>query len=248
MSQGVLAGCDQNQEWLLPWWWKHYSAHNDYPVAFVDFGLSEEARAWCLHRGRVITLRPTRARIAGKNQIPPSKQALWENHFGKKIWSRRRIWFKKPFALLQSPFPFTLWLDLDCQVRKNLEPLFNSLFLGTDIAVKKESEDNQILHKKSGFISEEESNYDCGLIAYRNDAPILRQWTDEILHRNQEYVFDQQALSRALVKNKPALLELPEYSNWSVARGPNANALIYHFHGGFLKQMIKEPPEGAFWL
>lgn len=246
MIQGILAGCDRNQEWLLPWWWKHYSQHNSYPVAFMDFGMTEEGKAWCRQKGLYLPFL-AKARILGKSHVPPSKQAIWENHYGRTIWSRRRIWFKKPFALLESPFPFTIWLDLDIQVRKSLEPLFSCLFLGAEIAVKKESESLQLLHKQKGFILADEVNYDCGLIAYRNDAPILRHWTDEITHHNQEHVFDQQALSRALAKHPTVLFELPDTCNWSAANGPNPKALLYHFHGGALKQMIKNPPEGAFW-
>lgn len=248
MMQGILAGCDSNQEWLLPWWMDHYSRHNDYPVAFIDFGMSEEGKAWCQEKGIYLPLSSLKARILGKNQIAPAKQALWEQHYGKKIWSRRRIWFKKPFALLQSPFAFSIWLDLDCQVRKSLEPIFTCLLLGAEIAVKKESEEIQLLHRQRGFILPDETNYDCGLIAFRKGAPTLRHWTEEITERNQEYVFDQQALSRALVKHPAHLFELPSIYNWSVAQGPNQNALVYHFHGGALKQMIKEPPEGAFWI
>ncbi len=248
MSQGVLVGCDRNQEWLLPWWWEHYSRHNAYPVAFMDFGMSEEGKTWCRHRGQYLRLKPTKARILGKNQLPPATQSSWENHYGRKIWSRRRIWFKKPFALLQSPFEKTIWLDLDCQVRKSLEPLFICLVLGADIALKRDSEEIQRLHRSKHFILPEETNYDCGLIAYCSQAPILSQWVEEIVQRNQNYVFDQQALSRALMKYPHSLFELPESSNWSAANGPNSNALVYHFHGGSLKQMLKEPPEGAFWI
>jgi hypothetical protein len=59
MSQsGIIVGCDANQEWLLPWWWDHYCKHNSYPVAFVDFGMSEAALAWCQEKGQCISLPP----------------------------------------------------------------------------------------------------------------------------------------------------------------------------------------------
>lgn len=248
MIYGIITGCDKNQEWLLPWWWKHYIAHNSYPVAFIDFGMSEKGKAWCRKKGIYLPLLPTKAHITGKNHLSLEKRLLWEGHYGEKIWSRRRIWFKKPFALLQSPFPFSLWLDLDCQVRKPLEPLFNCLHFGLEIAVKKDREEIQQIHREKQFIRPEESNYDCGLIAFQQNAPILRHWTDEITHRNAEYVFDQQALSRALIKHNTPLLELPPLYNWSVSNGPNQEALIYHFHGGALKEMIKAPPPNAFWL
>ncbi len=56
MTKGILIGCDQNQEWMLEWWWAHYSRHNCYPVAFVDFGMSQEAKKWCQSKGHWISL------------------------------------------------------------------------------------------------------------------------------------------------------------------------------------------------
>lgn len=54
--KGVLVGCDQTQEKLLHWWWKHYVQHNTYPVMFIDFGMSDAMRAWCEERGSCMTI------------------------------------------------------------------------------------------------------------------------------------------------------------------------------------------------
>ncbi len=245
MFQGIIAGCDRNQEWLLPWWWKHYSTHNSYPVLFIDFGLSEEGRAWCSERGECIRLPSIQRFILGKKSVPSERGNAWEQHYGKKIWSRRRIWFQKPFALLLSPFPFSLWLDLDCQVQGNLEPLFNCLAFGIDIAVKRDIDAIQELHQKRGFIQPGEVNYDCGLIAFRKEAPILLHWAQEVKERNDQFVFDQQALSRAIARHQPSLLELPPIYNWSAVNGANPKALVVHFHGGFLKQTIQAQQVGV---
>ena len=43
MSIGVVVGCDRAQRWLFPWWWKHYSVYNSYPVKFVDLDALEGA-------------------------------------------------------------------------------------------------------------------------------------------------------------------------------------------------------------
>jgi hypothetical protein len=93
---GVMTGCDAAAEWMLPWWWENYRRTNDYPVAFADLGMSSRARAWCSLRGRVVDV--PRGRAGG--------------------------WFAKPLAILRSPFRWTLWLDLDCQVRANLGEAF----------------------------------------------------------------------------------------------------------------------------
>ena len=54
VSRGILVGSDKKSEWLLPIWWKHYSFHFTHPVAFVDFGLSENGKKFCKERGELI--------------------------------------------------------------------------------------------------------------------------------------------------------------------------------------------------
>ncbi len=96
-GDGVMTGADSTQEWLLPWWWEHYAKHNDCPVAFADFGMSAEMRAWCGQRGLVV-------------EVPRLPD--------------RKTWHRKPFAILASPFRRTVWLDADCEVRGDLSEMF----------------------------------------------------------------------------------------------------------------------------
>ena len=49
---GVVVGSDIGSEWMLEWWFNNYSKHNDFPVTFVDYGMSLEASRWCEERGR----------------------------------------------------------------------------------------------------------------------------------------------------------------------------------------------------
>lgn len=42
-----MIAADQAAEEFISWWWNHYSRFNGRPVAIVDFGMSEEAKAWC---------------------------------------------------------------------------------------------------------------------------------------------------------------------------------------------------------
>ena len=53
-EKGILVGCDSKQEWLLEWWYERYSAENQFPVTFADFGMSEKAKAWCARHGELI--------------------------------------------------------------------------------------------------------------------------------------------------------------------------------------------------
>lgn len=237
--EGIIAGCDSGQEWLLDFWWKNYSAHNSYPVAFVDFGMTPEAVDWCRARGLHIHVPSIQHAIVAKEKIDSALREIWERRYGEALWERREIWFRKTQAFAVSPFPLTLWLDLDCEVRAPLDFIFNCLGLGFDIAIKKEPQEIQEQHRLLGLLEKGESNYNAGVIAIRKDASILRQWIEEVFERNDRYAFDQFALARAIHVHRPALLELPETYNWNPAKWLNPHAAIVHYHGGFLKETIK---------
>ena len=227
---GILVGCDKNQEWLLSWWWEHYSRHNSYPVAFADLGMSPQAIAWCKERGSYINLPPFS--IPHENEICELKKEQWENRCGKELWFCRSAWFKKPLALLHSPFSLSVWLDLDCQINGSLEPLFNSLVFGADIGLVREPLALQLYEQEKGLLLPGEINYNSGVIAFRQGATILDHWMREATENNETYIGDQSALSRAIFLHRPELIELPTHYNWLRSQGENPDALIYHFVSG----------------
>ena len=132
---GIIVGCDEKQEWMLPWWWLNFSSNNSFPVAFVDFGLSESAKAWCAAHGTLISLQTPTHFVAERNDVDPSLVALWELLIhGKQLWYLRKSWFKKPLALMQTPFQNTLWIDVDCQITGALDEVFT---ISADMALSK---------------------------------------------------------------------------------------------------------------
>ena len=68
-SSGILVATDKQIEWMLPWWWHHYSKHNRYPVVFVDLGMTETAKAWCRQRGKLISLECPKNLVVPKDLI-----------------------------------------------------------------------------------------------------------------------------------------------------------------------------------
>lgn len=54
MIQGVMTGCDQLHEEHLESWFENYAKHNNYPVTFCDFGMSEKGRSFCVKQGTLI--------------------------------------------------------------------------------------------------------------------------------------------------------------------------------------------------
>ena len=56
-----ITGCDENTEWMPPWFVENYKAHNDIPLVFADFGVSLELKNMLSHLGfdHVIDMRST---------------------------------------------------------------------------------------------------------------------------------------------------------------------------------------------
>ena len=123
-EDGVIIASDQELEWLIPWWWENYRRFNSHPVVFVDYGMSNEMRAWCQERGGVIDLFVPDVFSAGNSLL---NLLILDNNIeglDEGFWSHRTAWLKKPLACLQSPFKRSIWIDLDCEVRGSIAELF----------------------------------------------------------------------------------------------------------------------------
>lgn len=221
---GVLVGCNKSQEWLLSWWWEHYSRHNQFPVAFADFGMTQEARSWCAERGSCYTVPAVTL-----HAVPPDKKALWEARAGDGIWPMRPAWFQKPLAFIRSPFPITCWIDLDCEIRSSLEPLFNLFSFGYEIGLVAEPAHVQENDRRQNIVSPGEINFNSGVVAYRTDAPLIQRWASAAIEENHHFMGDQNLLSRLIYEMKPQLLQLDPIFNWKADLGENEQALILHY-------------------
>jgi len=231
-SKGIIVGCNYNQEWLLDWWWGHYTKHNDYPVLFVDFGMSEEGIKWCSEHGEYTTLPSIDHLLSSQDEIDPETRKKWETKFGKGIWKLRLVWAQKPFALLSSPFTHAIWIDLDCHIKGSLEPLFNTLNFGIEMAIGRD------WGLKNEFLLPDETPYNSGVIAFKKDAKILHQWTETLIAFSNQMPGDQESLSRAIHRHKPLFFELPDLYNWPHDWGENENVLIHHYSDGMGKCKI----------
>jgi hypothetical protein len=76
------------------------------PLTIVDLGLTDEQSAWCsCHQAR---------RVAVDLLPMPCNVKMWQG------WN-------KPFFICRSPFRRTLWIDADCVVVGDLQPLLRQL-------------------------------------------------------------------------------------------------------------------------
>jgi hypothetical protein len=226
-GDGILIAADITQEWLLPWWWNNYQKQNSHRVAFVDFGMSQEKKEWCRDRGALIPLLVADIFVAEREEIAPELILDWEANFGKQFWSCRNAWFKKPLACLQSPFERTIWIDLDCEVRGSILPLFTFSQHASGMALCKDP-----LVKQSPY-----PIYNSGVIVFERGLPLIEEWAHMGFEKNHEFRGDQELLSYLLAGKKVG--ELPQEYNWSRCDGENPDALIYHLHGEHGRSVIR---------
>lgn len=222
---GILVASDQTLEWALPWWWKHYRKHNSHPVAFVDLGLSFEAKKWCKRRGRLIPLRV----VDFAEEVAPDKAREWEEKTGKMFWESRNAWFKKPLACLKSPFERTLWIDIDCEIRGSITPLFEYASSSTGLAMAKEQLDFSRNYKA----------YNSGVIAFCQNHQLLQDWADACFTLNPHFRADDDIFAYMLSEKRIEIDELPPEYNWSRCLEENPNTVIQHWHGCHGKTVIK---------
>lgn len=237
-QDGIIAGCSRNQEWLLPWWWMNLRLHDMHSVTFVNFGdMSENALKWCQARGDVVTLDLPHSFVRDKESVDPELASIWMT-IHSEVWEMRQAWFKKPFALLQSPYKRTLWLDLDCQVRGSLQPLFEQCDNGpTGIAMKKEEAGFIELDFKRGLLLQGEQVYNSGVVAFKQGADIIKEWAQQAVSENHLFMGDQQLLARILFLKAIPIAVLPNTYNWRIDLGPNPDALILHWLGHYKNQL-----------
>lgn len=227
-SQGVIVGCDQKQEWMLTWWWSNFRAHHDLPVAFVDFGMTSHAQEWCKEHGTLIPLQAPQNFVFPKEKIPTLLAASWEQRYGSHLWSARGQWFYKPFALLQSPFEKTIWLDLDCEVLGPLHHLFQKLHRHSRMALVRDT--------TAPF---EDVGYNSGVIVYDIQSPLLIHWALSCVRNNDRFLGDQEVLTHLIHEGNIEVAELPEKYNWVIKSGINPEAVVLHWSGSWGKQVIR---------
>lgn len=218
-KDGIVVGADLTQEWLLSWWWEHYRRFNSHPVAFVDFGMSDEMKKWCKQRGEWIALPVADIFVAEKEQIDPDLVQQMENACGKSFWQSRNAWFKKPLACLQSPFCRSIWIDLDCQIEGSIQELFT--FCHSTIAMAQERWDTH----------PEIVDYNTGVIVFEHGAHVIEEWADRAFTHNHLFRGDQDILSAIIQEKNICISELPSIYNWSRLNGENPHAIILHWHG-----------------
>ena len=211
----VVTGCDALHEWMLPWWHDSLRRHSQLPLVFVDMGLSRKGRAWCGERGDVVN---------------PAVRA----DFAELL---------KPIGLIRSSYAESLWLDLDCEVLKPLEDVFDETTAEIGVARDVPSALDPV---------------QSGVLVVRHGSSTVLEWAElcrnwsrldrrRILTRN----YDQSVLAHLWRLRPGAFTLLRDEWNWVRQKGPSPAAAVFHWWGMMGKEEIRKRitamPSGYSW-
>ena len=97
-DEAYVTGCDNTQEWMLPWFLKNFKKNNNKPLVFANFGITD------------LTMQIVRENVHAVMDLTNTEE---------------KGWFKKPLSMLKSPSKKTVWIDTDCEVRENTDDIFD---------------------------------------------------------------------------------------------------------------------------
>src|SRR5579862_1562402 len=233
-EKGILVACDQEQEWLLEWWWERYCAENFFPVTFVDLGMTEAAQQWCSTHGERISPSLDASFVKPKEDISLELAQQWEGFYGPTLWTARPHWFKKPFVCLHSPYQKTLWMDLDCEILRPIGDLFVHCNSDAPLALVREYKTEHLPYLN------EDVRYNGGVILFWHGCPIISHWANNAMLRNADFWSDDALLSALIYELQHPVIELSLLYNWRLAQGIDVNAIIHHWVGSAGKAYIKK--------
>ena len=224
-GDGIVIATDSTQEWFLKWWWENYSKHNSYPVTFFDIGMSQSARNWCENKGSIRSFSFPEGWIANKETIESHLIQEWEEKYQGNVWEGRKQWFCKPYVLLQSPYDRTIWIDLDCEVRGSLTPLFD------------------YCNDKDGFSIlklklDDSSFYSAGVVVSKHGSPVVTKWAENIYKDNAQHFGEENVLIETLEQEKFQITPYSLIYNWPTFIPQDAKTVIRHHMGGYGKTHI----------
>lgn len=177
----VLTGCDSNTEWQLNWFIENYAQHEKRPLIIADFGMSEQYLNYVSNHPRV----------NGIMNLRKTKETGW---------------FNKPIAMFNSPAVKTVWVDTDCEIKTNLNPLFRMIVPNK----------LNMVEDKPWTKRRKEIWHNSGVVGFIGRPEILHTWCNAI--RDNPNVGDQEVLHTLLnpITRITHINDIP--SEWNVMR------------------------------
>lgn len=211
-SRCFITGVDSNHQWMLPWWLENLQAHNDDDVVIADFGMTEEWSKWAEERA---------------------------DHFIKYPKHHKCSWFLKPKTLIDAPYEYKAWIDVDCEVLENLSDMFDYVD-GTNMAVTSDP------CRRKDYPSQEWLA--TGVCVVKGQPSLLTTWHDWC---QNGWLRGDQEILQSILKEKAELHKqiaiMPLEYQWLrilLAKGiDNNNKKIIHWTGPVGKDIIKKKIE-----
>ena len=209
MNKTFIVGADSNHQAFIPWWFNNVKKHDTKThITFADFGITKEARLWVDKHADCVLDYPKKYSIS---------------------------WFHKPQTLIDAPYEYKCWIDIDCEVLTNISEIFDFVD-GTNIAVT-EDPCRRKDYKGEKWLA-------TGVNVVKDKPNILKLWAEKC---KKTYLRgDQEVLHEILKKDNwlDFIVEMPPEYQWlriQLARGQNhPNKKIIHWTGPDGKRIISE--------
>jgi len=208
-DKAFLTGADSKTEWMLPWFFENYKKHNKTPIIFANFGVTD--------------IKPIRKYASAIMDL---------TGLGEKGW------FKKPKSMIHAPAKKCIWLDSDCEVKGNLDEMFDLL----------NPAKLNMVEDKPWTTRRREEWYNSGVVGFVDKPEILVKWAKQV--EKSPKVGDQEVLHEMLdpLSQMAYINPLPPKYNYMRLMiedyGENPDAKIVHWTGAKGKDIIREQMNG----
>ena len=177
MNYSWVVGVDYNMEDLLPWWYKNikkWAPEQD--ITICDFGMTKPAKA-----------------LAKEYADTYLEYTIHE----------RYAWFYKPRALLDAPYEYRCWVDIDCEVMAPIDDIFDY------------PTDDKIALTRDEGKGETEWWWATGVNVAKGSPKVLRDWSYVTEHSHLRG--DQEVLFQMIVDHysyHEMIVEMPIEYQW----------------------------------
>ena len=232
--RGVIIGADKTQEWMLDWWYFHYKKYNSYPITICDFGLSGQGKKQAQKMGTLLDIQKESLLkyFSQSLKTPPH----WEKSYARCDLDRMHpIWMLKPCAMKLTLFEHTIWVDLDCEIRDSLSPIFES---NSGFTCALDTKKFEAGLKQNGVLSQDASAFNTGVIGYKRGCNIIDLWVEEIFENHNKYPSDQDALSQLIYQYNLNIDILKTTFNAHASKQNDPKMKVIHWAHPFGKKHI----------
>jgi len=212
LDNTFVVGVDHNMEDMLPWWFNNVRTHHPkIDITIADFGMSKTSKKWCEKNADTVMTYDRHPKLA---------------------------WFYKPQVLLEAPYEYKCWLDIDCQVLCPVPEIFD---FPTDekIALTHDHVRGNPNHDAGVFW------WATGVNVAKGKPKILKDWAYHTLHSDQRG--DQEVLHQMIKMNRKyndMIIKMPLEYQWlriDLFNGYDSpNKKIIHWTGPVGKAHIRE--------